>query len=128
MTTGDEVLNAGFLLVHTLWIAFNCVGWLWHGTRRWHLVTVLLTGLSWFGLGAWYGWGYCPCTDWHWQVRARLGYRDPRSYTQMLAVELTGLDPGAMLANALTGGIFAVVTVLSVVLNVRDFRRERAMS
>ena len=34
--------------------------------------------------------------DWHWQVRARLGYDDPPSYIQLLVRELTGieLDPG----------------------------------
>jgi hypothetical protein len=79
-----NILNLGFFVFHTLWIAFNCVGWVWRRTRRWQFLTLTLTTLSWFGLGIWYGWGYCPCTDWHWQVRARLGYDDPPSYVQLL--------------------------------------------
>jgi len=121
----DEVLNIGFFVFHTLWIAFNCVGWIWRKTRPWHLATISLTALSWFGLGVWYGWGYCPCTDWHWQVRARLGYHDPASYTQLLIAEVTGLELAPRPADALTGAVFAVVTTLSVILTVRDRRGER---
>src|SRR5688572_9205632 len=120
----DEILNIAFFVFHTSWIAFNCFGWVWRRTRPAQLATVLLTALSWFGLGVWYGWGYCPCTDWHWQVRERLGYSDPPSYTQLLIRELTGVDLGAPLANALSVATLAVVGTISVVLNLRD-RRSR---
>jgi hypothetical protein len=83
-----------------------------------------LTGVSWFGLGIRYGWGYCPCTDWHWQVRERLGYIDPPSYTQMLITVLTGRDIGTTAANVITVVVFAASLVLSVVLRLRD-RGER---
>ncbi|MDP3718874.1 MAG: DUF2784 family protein [Acidobacteriota bacterium] len=76
-----KILNLGLFVLHTSWIAFNCLGWAWRRTRRWQLLTLTLTALSWFGLGIWYGWGYCPFTDWHWQVRSRLGYADPPSST-----------------------------------------------
>ncbi len=118
----DEVLNIGFFVFHTAWMVFNCIGWLSRRTRRLHLVTIALTGASWFVLGIWYGWGYCPCTDWHWQVRERLGYRDPPSYTEMLFEQLTGIGVTTTLANAVTLTVFVVVTVLSVVLNARDRR------
>jgi hypothetical protein len=124
----DDVLNIALFLFHTTWIGFNCVGWLFRRTRRWHLGTIALTALSWFGLGIWYGWGYCPCTDLHWQVRARLGYRDPDSYTQLLVAELTGIQLGPFQADAITAGVFVVVTVLSVALNVRDRRRADAQN
>jgi len=42
-------------------------------TRKANLILLLLTGLSWFGLGIFYGWGYCPLTDWHWKVLRELG-------------------------------------------------------
>jgi len=116
----DATLNVLFFVFHTLWMVFNCVGWIWRRTRPWHLATVTLTGLSWFVLGIWYGWGYCPCTDWHWQVRERLGYVDPPSYTQLLFTELTGIDVGTAAANLVTVLVFATVLVLSVVLNVKD--------
>ena len=119
----DATLNILFFVFHTLWMAFNCVGWIWRRTRPWHLATLVLTGLSWFVLGIWYGWGYCPCTDWHWQVRERLGYVDPPSYTQLLMTELTGIDVGTTMANLITVVVFAVVLVLSTVLNVNDRKR-----
>jgi hypothetical protein len=121
----DEILNVGFFVFHTVWILFNCVGWAWKRTRRWHLATVSLTALSWFGLGIRYGWGYCPCTDWHWQIREGLGYLDPPSYIQLLIGELTGIQLGPDFANALALGTLIVVALLTVLLNVRDVRRHR---
>ena len=122
----DQLLNVGFFVFHTAWIGFNCVGWGWRRTRRWHLVTLLLTALSWFGLGARYGWGYCPCTDWHWQVRDRLGYVDPPSYTQLLIGALTGFDVGTAAANALTLGVLVSAFAISVVVNLRDWRQKKS--
>jgi hypothetical protein len=122
----DQALNAGFFVFHTAWIAFNGVAWIWRRTRRWHLATTGLTALSWFGLGPWYGWGYCVCTDWHWQVRERLGYRgDPNSYMKLLIAKVLGIDLSPFWADALTGGMFAIVLVLGVALNLRDVRRAR---
>jgi len=118
----DEALDIGFFVAHTSWIIFICIGWIWRRTRRWHLAAIALTALSWFGLGVWYGWGYCPLTDWHWQVRERLGHRDPASYTQLLLAELTGLDLTPAWADGLTVTMFAVALVLSGALNIRDRR------
>ena len=122
----DAVLNIVFFVFHTSWIAFNCVGWMWRRTRPWQLATVSLTALSWFGLGAQYGWGYCPFTDWHWEVRARLGHHDPPSYIQLLIRELTGIDLGPVWADALAVITLAAVALLSVVSHVRDRRALRA--
>ena len=121
----DELLNIAFFVFHTAWMLFNCVGWIWRRTRRWHLATILLTAASWVGLGIWYGWGYCPCTDWHWQIRERLGYRDPPSYLQLLIRELTGLDPDPRLADALAVATLAGAGTISVLLNRRDRRNRR---
>jgi hypothetical protein len=116
----DRVLDIVFFVFHTSWIAFTCLGWIWRRTRGWHLVVVSLTALSWFGLGAWYGWGYCPFTDWHWRVRTRLGHHDPPSYVQLLILELTGIDLGATGADILAVITLAAVAVMSVVLYRRD--------
>jgi Protein of Unknown function (DUF2784) len=114
----NEILNAGFFVFHTSWILFTCL--IWRQTRRWQLATVVLTAVSWFGLGAWYGWGYCPCTDWHWQIRAQLGYKDPPSYIQLLVRELTGIDMPADVADVLAVATLAAAALLSAALNVRD--------
>jgi hypothetical protein len=116
----DQVLNIVFFVFHTSWMVFNCVGWIWKKTRPWQLLTVSLTAISWFGLGVWYGWGYCPCTDWHWQVRARLGFDDPHSYIQLLIREVTGLELGVGAANTLAVVTLAVAALLGAALSLRD--------
>ena len=97
----DQVLNVGFFVFHSVWILFTCLGWIWKRTRPWQLTMVTLTALSWVVLGIRYGWGYCPFTDWHWQVRARLGYDDPPSYIQLLIREMTGAEIPATVADAI---------------------------
>ena len=120
-------LNIFFFVFHTVWMLFNCVGWTWRRTRPLHLTTILLTAFSWFALGIRYGWGYCLCTDWHWQVREALGIRDDsHSYTHLLIHVLTGLDPSPLVTDILTGGVFAVTALLSIALNLRDRRLRRA--
>lgn len=86
-------------------------------------MTIGITAISWFGLGYWYGWGYCICTDWHWQVRRELGYFDPPSYTQLLITEITGIAVPGPVADYLTAGGFIVATILSIILNIRDRRK-----
>lgn len=121
-------LNVFFLVFHTLLILFNAVGWAWRRTRRLHLFTVLATAFSWLLMGLWYGVGYCVCTDWHFQVRRAMGIHDTDStYIQFLVRELTGWKPDDGLVQAVTGAIFAIVFVLTVVLNIRDARARRAV-
>lgn len=124
----DAALNVFFFVFHSAWILFNCVGWAGRRTRPWQLLTVSLTALSWFGLGLWYGWGYCPCTDWHWQARARLGYSDPPSYVQLLIRELTGIDLQPVVANVTTLLVLIVAAGLGAALAIRDARRESRAS
>jgi Protein of Unknown function (DUF2784) len=123
-----EGLNVGFFVLHTVWIGFTCAGWAWRRTRRWQLAALSLTALSWFGLGIWYGWGYCPFTDWHWQVREGLGHDDPPSYIQLLVRELAGIDLTPALANALAVGTLIVVAVLTAFVNIRDLRHHTSVA
>jgi hypothetical protein len=123
-----KFLNIFFLIFHTLWILFVCLGWIWQRTRLWNLVAVVLTALSWFGLGIWYGWGFCLCTHWHWQVREKLGYADDCSYTHLLMVELTGIDVPSDVADGITVATFALAALVSIALNLRDFRANSAKS
>lgn len=118
-----ELLNGFFLCFHTALIVFNLFGWIWKPSRRWNLFTLLATAFSWFGLGFWYGWGYCPCTQWHWQVRRRLGYTDmPDSYIKFLIQEWTGLQVPASLVDAGTVVFFLAALAISVVLNAKDYQ------
>jgi hypothetical protein len=122
-------LNIFFFVFHSLFTLFNIAGWIFTRTRRLHLVTLLLTAFSWFILGIWYGWGYCACTDWHWQVREELGFRDrSHSYIHFLILELTGTDLDPQLVERGTLVVFLLSFALSIWLNIRDRRRQRKRS
>ncbi|WP_350356651.1 DUF2784 domain-containing protein [Fodinibius salicampi] len=121
-----ELLNIFFLFFHTAWMLFNLFGWIWKRVRKWNLLSLLLTAFSWFGLGIWYGLGYCPCTHWHWLVRRELGYTNmPSSYIKFLIQELTAMNISAVAVDWLTGVSFGLALILSVALNIRDYKQNR---
>jgi hypothetical protein len=124
-----QFLNYFFFAFHTLFTLFNITGWIFRTTRKWNLVTLLLTAFSWFILGIWYGWGYCLCTDWHWKVREHLGYHDQSdSYIHFLLLQLTGINFDPDLVETATLVVFIVSFVMSGWLNVRDWKRQRLTS
>ena len=121
----DAFLNEFCFMVHLALIIFGLFGWLWEKTRGANLVVLSLTGFSWFILGIWYGFGFCPSTEWHWQVRMRLGYYDmPSSYIKFLIDSLTGLAVNATLVDILTLVTFMVALFASVVMNARGWRKK----
>ena len=122
---GYQALNIFFFVFHTVFTLFNIVGWAFRKTRRLHLITMLLTAFSWFVLGIWYGWGYCFCTDWHWQVREKLGYTDrSNSYIHFLVLNLTGEDFNPQFVENITLIIFLLSFALTTWLNIKDWGRK----
>lgn len=116
-------LDKFFFVFHTLIILFNLLGWMWKKTRRANLIVLLLTAFSWFILGIWHGFGYCFCTDWHYQVRMKSGYFDmPPSYIKFLLDSLTGLDFNAKLVDTLTLVLFLLVLFSSIYTNIKDWQ------
>ena len=119
-----QLLNIFFFVFHTLLTLFNITGWLFRATRKWNLITLLLTAFSWFVLGIWYGWGYCLCTDWHWRVREQLGYHDEQnSYIHFLLVKPTGINFNSKLVDNATLIIFLLSLTVSIWLNIRDRKK-----
>ena len=115
-----------FFLAHCLLIGFNLLGWIWTKTRKIHLVVALLTGLSWTVLGIWYGFGYCPLTDWHWEVKRTLGEDDlPNSFIKYLADKLTGADINPLAIDIATGIGYLSALILSIVLNARKYLKSK---
>ena len=99
---------------------------MFRATRKWNLVTLLLTAFSWFVVGIWYGLGYCFCTDWHWEVREKLGYHDQQgSYIHFLVLKLTGISFDRQLVEWVTVVVFFISLIMSVWLNIRDWKRSR---
>jgi hypothetical protein len=120
------VANIFFFVFHTALILFNVLGWIWRPTRKWNLLTLGLTFISWCVMGLWKGVGYCICTDWHWQIRHAMGIHDNAdSYLVLLVQKLTGWNPPIGLVNSVAGVVFLLSIGLSVGLNLRDWRRAR---
>ena len=117
-------LDYFFLAFHLVIVVFNLFGWIWKKTRKANLVLLLLTGLSWFGLGIFYGFGYCPFTDWHWQVLDRLGgMPSQNSYMQYLFSRVFGLHFGSRLIDVATLAAYITALAVSVCLNLKDHKK-----
>lgn len=115
-----SALNIFFFVFHIALISFNCFGWLWARARRLHLITIGITWASWIILGFWYGFGYCPLTDWHWQVLQRLGKTDlPASYLKYLFDTITGLNLPADLVDAAAVIGLLLATMIALYLQYR---------
>lgn len=112
------LLDLFFTLLHLLIIGFNLVGWIWEGTRKLHLFVVAATVFSWVVLGIWFGFGYCPITDWQWQIKEKLGERNlPNSFIKYFADKISGSDINAELIDILTLAGFVLAIALTVYVN-----------
>lgn len=117
-----QILDIFFVVFHSSLILFNLFGWIWRKTRTINLITLLLTGASWLFLGLLYGTlGYCPLTDWHFNILLKLGKTDlPDSYIKYLADRITGLNLNASLVDHVTLYAFIAALILSLFFNIRD--------
>lgn len=113
-----KLLDAFFMVLHPAVIVFNLFGWIPLKTRKANLFLLLLTGASWFVLGIWKGIGYCPLTDWHFEVLRNLGHEDlPHSYISYLIQRLLGWHFSDPLTDALTISFFSAALVCSLYVN-----------
>lgn len=120
------VIDIFFVVFHTALIIFNVTGWIWKKTRLANLITLLLTGGSWFILGIFYGMGYCPLTDWHFNILEEMGKTGlPSSYIEYLSERLTGLQFDGDMVDTITLVGFFLALIISVILNIRDYRRRK---
>lgn len=119
-------LDYFFIVFHGSIVLFNLSGWAWKRTRRIHLIIISLTILSWFGLGIFYGWGYCPSTDWHWQVKRWLGETNlPNSYVKYYLDQLTGFTWDSLVVEAAVLFFGLLAFVLSWWFNWEDYNSRR---
>jgi hypothetical protein len=119
-------LDYFFIVFHCSLVLFNLTGWAWRRIRRIHFVSIGLTILSWFGLGVYFGWGYCPSTDWHWQVKGKLGETNlPSSYVKYYVDKLTGVHWDPFLVDAATLLLGLSAFALSCWFNWRDWKFRR---
>ena len=121
-----QVLDYFFVIAHTSLILFNLTGWIWKRVRLLHLISLIITGGSWWILGLFYGLGYCPLTDWHYRVLNNLGqYNLPISYIKYLIKRLFHLNISAHLADSVTLVVYFILLILSVYFNFLSLQKRK---
>ena len=121
-----HLLDILFVAFHSALILFNLLGWMHPRTRRLNLVALVLTGLSWTLLGLFYGFGYCPLTDWHWQVLGRRGKATGQaSCGRYLLERMLGRRVGAGTDDSLTLALYLAAMACSLYANFAWSRRGR---
>jgi len=113
-----QFIDYFFVVFHTTLILFNLFGWIWKPLRKAHLIIISLTFASWGILGIWYGWGYCPLTDWHWDVLDRLGIDQlPKSYISYLLQRILDLHLSDITVDIVTLSFALAALAASVKVN-----------
>lgn len=113
-----KALDYFLTFFHLAIIAFNLFAWIPARTRRAHLVLAGITLGSWFILGIWKGMGYCPVTDWQWDIKRRLGEGPlPPSFVTWFVQAYTPLRPASAMVDGWTGGLFAAAILASLFAN-----------
>jgi hypothetical protein len=111
-------LDIFLTILHLCVLLFNLFGWIWPKTRKAHLVVVLITAFCWLVLGIWYGIGYCPITDWQWQVKEKMGVHNlPNSFVTycLYGMGLKNIPPA--MVDVFTGVSFATAGFLALYFN-----------
>ena len=121
-----HIADIFFVVFHSTLTIFNAIGWIWKKTRKLNLITLLFTGASWFILGLFYGIGYCPLTEWHFQILRKMGHRNlPYSYIEYLIERMSPFNPSSELVDTTTAVVFFIALALSILLNIRDKRKAK---
>lgn len=120
---GLKILDLLLTILHFAIIGFNLFGWVWKPLRRAHFIVVCATAACWFILGIWFGIGYCPITDWDWQIKEKLGEHNlPNSFIKYYADIITGRSVDSGLIDTLTAAGFFIAALLSMYFNFMQKR------
>ncbi|WP_225872493.1 DUF2784 family protein [Pedobacter polaris] len=112
------VLDILLTILHLIIIGFNLFGWLFKATKKLHFWFAMVTLGCWTILGVWFGFGYCPITDWQWNIKTQLGEQNlPGSFIKYFADKLTGSNINADLIDVLTLIFFLVAIACSIKVN-----------
>jgi len=113
-----RLLDYTFTFIHLVIIGANLLLWIWPKTRKLHLYIVGATLFCWLFLGIWYGIGYCPVTDWQWQIKSKLGETNlPNSFVKYQLDNITGSSIPDTTVDVITLGTFLIAIICSIKLN-----------
>ena len=121
-----KVLDWFFMVLHPALILFNVFGWIFPTTRKANLILLIATGLSWVVLGIWMGFGYCPLTDWHFDILEKLGHRNlPHSYIAYLMNRLSGWRFSDPTTDNITLSVYVIALLCSILANRRQWIKNK---
>jgi hypothetical protein len=90
-------------------------------TRPLHYVLSLLILFSWYGLGIFYGFGYCLITDIQWKIKRRLGQMPSTEYyIKYMIDKITGFNSRANIVNGVTTYTYLGILIIATILQLRS--------
>jgi hypothetical protein len=118
------LLDWFFTALHLMVTGFNLFGWIPKMTRRVHRWCVGVTAFCWLGGGLYVGnIGYCPLTDWHWDIKAQRGELPlPNSFITYL-LNKAGFYPAPDHVDLAVGVTFAAIVAITVLLALQEHRQ-----
>ena len=113
---------------HSALVLFVLLGWIVKPTRKTHLITLALILISWLEIG-WYKGviGYCPLTDWHWDIKYVLGERNiPSSFIEYMLEKFTDMDLSRKLVDIGTAAGLILSILAAGYVNLRPWFSKRS--
>lgn len=113
--TSLQALNILFHILHLGLLAFVIIGLFFSRLIRFHFPVLVVIWFSWTVLGLYIGTiGYCPLTDWHWQVKRAMGeFGMPPSYIDYIIQQSTGTDVDNTTITLFTMAGMLIITIIS---------------
>lgn len=120
-----HLLDYFLTVFHTAFVLFVLFGWLKPSWRKIHVTAILLTLTAWLLIGLYKGvLGYCPLTDWHWDIKRSLGERGmPSSFIEYILEKISGLNLPKKPVDWLTGAGMVFSVVMAVVFHLKSKRK-----
>jgi len=105
-----------FHFLHLALIAWNLTGWMVKKLRKIHFLSLNLVFFFWIVIGYFYGFGYCPLTDYHWKIKTLKGEQNlPNSYIVYL-FHLFSFYPKELYIDFFVFIITFIIYILSLIL------------
>jgi len=113
LVTADKGLYA----LHLVSTSFIVFGWIPSATRTINFYLIVLTFVSWLGLGLKQGFGYCFFTDLQSKIRRRLGREEIDSFILDFLERLTGRSLNPSSVELATQVVFYLSALASIYVN-----------
>lgn len=118
------ILDHFLTVFHLTFVVFVLIGWIFPSTRKAHVTALLLTIIAWMLLGLYKGViGYCPLTDWHWDVKRALGETVlPGSFIEYMVEKITGINFSKVLIDSVTALGLLFGCCMAAITHWKDLR------